>query len=572
MSFELLGSPILAALVALAPGFFYWWEARALIRAIDDPVLPERLLNLQRRSSAIFVLAIVVLFVLSSIVGPGSAGLVNLVLGASAPGHHAPRGSLPPAPRAVQRNVEPPRPISPSPSARSSLCQDSGCRWRRSRLWPARWSSRLGGWRRHRCRAAHLERALSRTPAIALRCGAHTGRCTDGAVQGDGGHLWVGNTQFEVLDLRGGAVLNAVALPSVRQPAVVFTDTMLRRLDLTRSSASARTNSPISSTTPRTSPATGSQHGGMITFGVLVAPFARLTGWSSLLVLAIWVMCWLGFLLSLARNRQKNETESDRRAISLTGDPEALVRALTKAYAFNRFPRRLDAEFERHATHPSLARRIRDIRAAANQAPAPFIDLLSVTCVDGSVLMLDDARVSWTDPDGTTHAVPYEQVVELRFDVANRRGPQLVVVQKSGPQMAVRRERGGRGSRPGRSGPHRRPVGRTGSARSLGGARPHARRRGRRALAYGRHDRAGPCDGPGGSPALVAVPRGVRLCSTSRGRDYATRSADRRRTADRHQPLAHLSWRRVDIHGHDDIDLPADRRDNLAFAGLGFLL
>ena len=41
----------------------------------------------------------------------------------------------------------------------------------------------------------------------------------------------LGKTQFEVMDLRGGAVLNAVALPSLRQPAVVFTDTMLRRLD-----------------------------------------------------------------------------------------------------------------------------------------------------------------------------------------------------------------------------------------------------------------------------------------------------------------------------------------------------
>src|SRR5262245_49209752 len=79
MSFEVLGSPWLAVLVALAPGLFHWWSARPLQRAIDDPVLPERLLNLQRRSSAILISAIMVLLVLAGMAGPDRGGFVNLV-------------------------------------------------------------------------------------------------------------------------------------------------------------------------------------------------------------------------------------------------------------------------------------------------------------------------------------------------------------------------------------------------------------------------------------------------------------------------------------------------------------
>ena len=433
MSFELLGSPILAALVALAPGFFYWWEARALIRAIDDPVLPERLLNLQRRSSAMFALAIAVLFFLSSIAGPGSAGLWNLVW------------ALPLL--VIMRHAAAYRLRHVLYDETWSLLTYLSFTLRTIIALPGFWMAlaalpfvaRLAGsldWVAGATVGAVLLIWNARYPRI-LRSLYGAAPIQDDALmarfKGMADVCGLGSTQFEVLDLRGGAVLNAVALPSVRQPAVVFTDTMLRRLDHDEVVAiCAHELAHLEYYNPRRLRRLGINTAALIAFGVVVAPFARLAGWSSLLVLAIWVMSWLAFVIVMARNRQKNETDSDRRAIALSGDPEALVRALTKAYAFNRFPRRLDGEFERHATHPSLARRIRDIRAAANQAPAAFTDLLSVTCVDGSVLMLDAERVSWTDPDGTTHAVPYEQVVELRFDVANRRGPQLVVVQKSG--------------------------------------------------------------------------------------------------------------------------------------------
>ena len=70
-----------------------------------------------------------------------------------------------------------------------------------------------------------------------------------------------------------------------------------------------------------------------------------------------------------ARGRQRQETACDLRAVELTGDADALVRGLTKLYTVARMPRRTEQQAERSATHPSLARRIRDIRKAAGVAP-----------------------------------------------------------------------------------------------------------------------------------------------------------------------------------------------------------
>ena len=189
--------------------------------------------------------------------------------------------------------------------------------------------------------------------------------------------------------------------------------------------------------------------------------------------------------------------------------------------------------------------------------PAPFIESLSVTCVDGSVLMLDDARASWTEPDGTTHSVPYEQVVELRFDVANRRGPQLVVVQKSGKkwQFVVNAADVARvqDTLDALDGQFAEPVA---PDRWMGLARLLAAVGAAISLALGMI-----------GLALVTILAAVRpsarflaaaRCGALRGcRDYAARSALRGRTPDRHLPPARRSWRRVDLHGLDDSDLPA---------------
>jgi heat shock protein HtpX len=63
------------------------------------------------------------------------------------------------------------------------------------------------------------------------------------------------------------------------------------------------------------------------------------------------------------RKQQVHEGHSDVRAAELCGDPEALIRALTKLHALGRVPDRWDRE--KSYSHPSLVRRIQAIRNAA---------------------------------------------------------------------------------------------------------------------------------------------------------------------------------------------------------------
>src|SRR4029079_14682183 len=70
----------------------------------------------------------------------------------------------------------------------------------------------------------------------------------------------------------------------------------------------------------------------------------------------------LGTLALRTRWRQEHESASDRRAVELCGDPDALASGLTKLNALGRVPRRWSASVEQRASHPSLARRLAAIR------------------------------------------------------------------------------------------------------------------------------------------------------------------------------------------------------------------
>ena len=109
----------------------------------------------------------------------------------------------------------------------------------------------------------------------------------------------------------------------------------------------------------------------------------------ALLVPPAWAMAFpLAILVALtlrARRSQGHETESDRRAVELLmGDGEVLARALVRLHMAARLPRRFDRDFEKSASHPSLARRVQSIRAAAAEwrglahaAPAGAIAAMS---------------------------------------------------------------------------------------------------------------------------------------------------------------------------------------------------
>ena len=155
-------------------------------------------------------------------------------------------------------------------------------------------------------------------------------------------------------------------------------------------------------------------------------------------VFLIWSGVIVATLTWRARSRQRNETESDLRAVALTGNPEALISGLIKLHTFARVPRRWDTNLERHATHPSLARRIRDIRAAAVITPATLDGTPSFASADGSrVVTFGPDGVQVTDRNTAMHLLRYTGLTELRLDARRSRGVRLIAVQRDGMRWEV---------------------------------------------------------------------------------------------------------------------------------------
>ena len=134
-----------------------------------------------------------------------------------------------------------------------------------------------------------------------------------------------------------------------------------------------------------------------------------------------------------ARDRQQHETASDLRAAALTGQPEALVRALAKLHFIARVPRRWDWEIERHATHPSLARRIQGIRAAAGTPAAMLGETAPFAASTGaSSVTFHDDRLVWRESDASAHEIGYADLEELRVRPVRSGAAELIAVDRGG--------------------------------------------------------------------------------------------------------------------------------------------
>ena len=144
----------------------------------------------------------------------------------------------------------------------------------------------------------------------------------------------------------------------------------------------------------------------------------------------LWPVAMLAYLLLRGRSSQRNETDSDLRAAALCGDPEAVVRALIKLHVHAFIPRRWPVDFERNATHPSLARRIQALRGQGSEAVASIgAPTVLRTARAGSVIVFDEKRGYWFDgvPAETPHdleslrahassarSVAWPELIELR--------------------------------------------------------------------------------------------------------------------------------------------------------------
>ena len=243
--------------------------------------------------------------------------------------------------------------------------------------------------------------------------------------------------RFEIAPTGGGVMVNAVALPSRRGPAVVMTSTLVERFDRDEIVAvCGHELAHIEHYSGRRLRGLYAATCALIAAAVLLEPVVRIgapdVARSYLFVW--WAVAVLAFQALRVRSRQKHETESDARAVELTGDADGLMRALIKLHEMARLPRRWEGRFERHASHPSLARRIKAIRDAAGRstpalgAPETFI------CGPVSVT-LDRDRLQWSEAE-LSHGVSYRRLTELRVvapqGAARAAAARLVAVDRGG--------------------------------------------------------------------------------------------------------------------------------------------
>ncbi len=182
----------------------------------------------------------------------------------------------------------------------------------------------------------------------------------------------------------------------------------------------------------------------LVVAGALLTPLQLLLVPSlAWLTCSVWPLVVLISIAVLVHDRQKHETASDLRAIALTGNPEALVRALVKLHAIARLPRRRDADLERHMSHPSLKRRIQDIRAAAGTPPAALGDAAVVESADGTArIVFHDEALEWIEGASASYRVRYDRLSELRIEATRTGQTSLLAADRTGHrwQMPVRVE------------------------------------------------------------------------------------------------------------------------------------
>lgn len=242
--------------------------------------------------------------------------------------------------------------------------------------------------------------------------------------------------RLEYVDMRGGVLANALALPSLRGHSVLVTSTLLERLDFEEVVAIcahelAHFDHFTRARLRRSSAATWT----LIAVGMLSPILVRrLPGVMSFLPF-LWLIAFTVVMAMRAGNRQKHETASDIRAVALTGNPEALVSALSKLHALGRVPRRWQAEVERRATHPSLARRIQAIRGAAATTAPSLAGPAQFSGSDGSAsIVFHPERLEWHEGDAASYSLGYRHLTELRVDAARAGAPILVARDRTGRQ------------------------------------------------------------------------------------------------------------------------------------------
>jgi heat shock protein HtpX len=250
----------------------------------------------------------------------------------------------------------------------------------------------------------------------------------------------------------GGVIANAIALPSLGGSSVLFSETLLESLSPSETTAIfahevAHLEYYDRRRLRRLMAGTVALVAGAVASAPLIGRLAPGREW---MAMTVWPVAVVVAMALRARHSQQNETASDRRAIELCGDPEALAFALVKLHTLARIPRRWSPDMEQRASHPSLARRLRDIRALSDGPPAPATAPVVVAGADTGVFVVIEAdRVRHLSGvrDGVSADVAalvaaaanavslvYEEVADLRV-VSKRHRCELQITSRDGRRL-----------------------------------------------------------------------------------------------------------------------------------------
>ncbi|HEY7173178.1 MAG TPA: M48 family metalloprotease [Vicinamibacterales bacterium] len=419
-----------AAILALVPGVAAFWFGRAAAVDAADPARPERLAALRKRASPVFGFCAAILFVTA--IDDCVWALPLMVFGRMVAGYYIRRtlygetwslaAYLSFFLRLIFASFGPWVFIAIAPAVVAS--------------WPARpWlaasllTAALCAWNEFysdvfifvmRARPIASGDLRARFNSLAERCALSP--------------VWFGQ-----VSLGGGVLANAVALPSIRRPGAVFTSSLLEQLtDDEAVAICAHEIAHLEYYKPRLRRNSNGTDL-MIAVGCFIVPFLQPTlPW----LVSYWYFIWVPLLVVAmalrARKRQQNETASDLRALELTGNADALISALVKLHATMHIARRWDPEFERQATHPSLARRIQAIRNAAG-TPHPVLGAATelIDPTSSVTVGLHADRLHWTEGEAISHRVAYSHLSELRIVTAASGAPKLRATTRTGQRWEM---------------------------------------------------------------------------------------------------------------------------------------
>ena len=231
---------------------------------------------------------------------------------------------------------------------------------------------------------------------------------------------------IDYVEMRGGVLVNAIALPGVKKSTVLFTSTLLERFDEDEVVAIfAHELAHLEQHNPAYLKRLRWIGWLLIIATVTITPLVKTVAPGLGFVVSFWPFVILAYMAIRGSHRQKHETESDLRSAALTGQPEVMVRALVKLHEMMKLPRRLDPSAEVHASHPSLARRMQAIRAASG-AVADTLQEAVTFRHESTVVTLHADRVVWAEGDVAAYTLAYAALDELRL-VADQPGTMRLV-------------------------------------------------------------------------------------------------------------------------------------------------